>query len=63
MRGKRTHVFDIVDDAVTGSLRTDEGTPPVGAFASEYTSELISEFLVCPKEVANLASASTNITS
>jgi hypothetical protein len=54
-------VLDVVDEAVTGSLRTDEGTSPRATLAGEDTFPAVALSPVCAKEVSNLTSTDADV--
>jgi hypothetical protein len=56
------HVLDVVDKAVAGGFRTDEGAAPVAAFAGEDAGELVADLLVCAKQIGDFTSTDTNVT-
>lgn len=57
------HLLEEVDSAISGGLWPDEGTAPLDVLTSEDPCELVPEALVLPKQVADLASADTNVAS
>lgn len=56
-------MLDIVDQAITGRLRTDEASSPRETLSSEHADELVLEFLVSTKEETDLPSTSSDVTS
>ena len=58
-----TYVLDKVNKTVAGSFRSNEASTPVNTFTSKHTSKLVSELLVSTEKVADLSSASPDITS
>ena len=55
------HLLCEVDAAVTGRLRADERAAPVEGLAGEHARELIAQTLVLAEEVADLATAHTDV--
>lgn len=57
------HVADIVDEAETSGLGTDERATPVETLAGKDTSELVALTAVGTEHVTDLAATNTDITS
>lgn len=54
-------MLNVVDETVTGCLRTDERSTPRATLAGKNTLPAVALSPVCAKEVSNLASANADV--
>lgn len=55
------HVLNVVDETVTGGLRTDERSTPCATLAGKNTLPAVALSPVCAEEVSNLASTNADV--